>query len=133
MEYPSTARPATEPPAAPGEHVAALAAPRQRRGGPIVVSGRFHVLAATARALVVPPHRALVVATIVGIGGSCHAGLPFASASLFPDDVSEAKGGLSGWFQVDVAALSGFPYAGVYHVTCSLGALVAPPVRIEIT
>ncbi len=132
MPLPSTARLQIDLPAVADEHIVTRAAGTSRLGEPLIIMGRFRLSAARRAALGCEPHRALTLTTIVGLAGACHGGFPFASAALFADDVQDDGRLVTGWFTVDAAAVSGFRYAGVHHLTCSLDGLIAPPVRVVV-
>lgn len=131
MDLPSTQAPATAIPELPGEHITAVAVPKQRPGDPLLVTGRFRISKAQAEALGTETHRAMVVAVALANAAEFSAALPFAKASLFPDDTTSAGGMVTGFFQVDARELSGIRYPGDYTVICSIGTLVARPVRIS--
>lgn len=130
MDLPSTRPAATAIPDQPGEHIVAVAAARQKPADPLLVAGRFRISQARAKELGTEPHRALVVAVALANAAEFAAALPFAKASLFPDDTTAAGGMVTGHFQVDARELSGIRYPGDFTVICSLGALTAKPVRI---
>jgi len=132
MPFPSTARLLADLPALAEEHVVAGAAATSRLGEPLIITGRFQLSAARRATLGCEPHRALTLTTVVGLAGSCHGGLPFASTALCADDIHDDGLLVTGWFTVDAATVSGFRYAGVHHLTCSLDGLIALPVRIVV-
>lgn len=132
MDLPSTQAPATAIPELPGEHITAVAAPKQRPGEPLLITGRFRIAKAQAAALGTETHRALTVAVALANAAEFAVALPFAKASLFPDDTTTAGGLMTGFFQVDARELSGIRYPGDYTVICSIGSLVANPVRISV-
>ncbi len=133
MPLPSTARLQIDLPDVAGEHLITHATPTSKLGEPLIITGRFRLSAARRSALGCEPHRALTLTTIVGLAGSCHGGFPFANTALFADDLHDDGRMITGWFTIDAAAASGFRYAGVHHLTCSLDELIASPVRVVVT
>ncbi len=131
MDLPST-QPAGRWSDQPGEHVIAKTAEQGQLKHVVLVSGRFRITPATRDRLGTEPHRALAVAVALGNATEFGVFLPFAAASLFPDDLTTAHGLVTGHFQIDAGATGAIRYPGHYTIIVSLATLIAPPVRIRI-
>jgi hypothetical protein len=90
---------------------------------PLVLHGAFHLTYAEADELGRPAHRGLVL--VIQRDEDYNAVTPFREHVLFADDEVGARGGVGGYFHMDVFEEQGGPAPGHYHLLVSIGERVS--------